>query len=155
MENEVGVRRRKRSIFKNLFSRRPNQMIATINPQPFSLPIRHQSANQISDPQLQQVVPLASQQIVHSVQAPKMTLQSAETIKSWDFKPYPVIYPQETPTSSATCRTNPKATHELKTKIYSTPEGYGSKSILVECKENIDRLRKEWQMRQRMRGYSS
>ena len=94
------------------------------------------------------------QQAIQVPQQPSVEVP-AESLQKWSFKPYPIIRPVKTPTSSATCRINPKATHELKTNMYSTPEGYGSKSILVECKENIDRMRREWQMRQRMQGYSA
>lgn len=42
---------------------------------------------------------------------------------------------------SKTCNLNPKATHELRTKMYSNTAGFGSKTILVECKANIERLK--------------
>jgi len=78
-----------------------------------------------------------------------------ETIVQTSYKKYPVFIPPPRPGASTNCMVNPSATHELKSNFYSTPGGYGSKTILVECKENIDRMRMEWKAKQRMTAYKS
>lgn len=42
---------------------------------------------------------------------------------------------------SKSCNMNPKATHEMRTKMYSNSQGFGTKMIMVECKGNIERMK--------------
>lgn len=156
MENEVQrkKKRRRRSLFKSLFSRKPSSQPAASMPFPLALPVPSHSFPS-SHVQPQQVLVGNPSQLLPTIALP-INPPTADSFRSYSYKTFPVIYPAETPTSSATCRSNPEATHEMKTNMYSAPAGYGSKSILVECKENIDRMRREWQAKQRaMEQYSS
>lgn len=61
------------------------------------------------------------------------------------------------PSESRNCLLNPMATHELKTKLVSSPGGFGTKIILKECKGNIARMRAMHKARQQamLRQYAN
>lgn len=64
---------------------------------------------------------------------------------------YPLFRMPYRQMESRNCRLNPDATHELKTKLFSSPTGFGTKIVLSECKSNIERL----QMKSYSEKYSS